>query len=310
MSTPAARPAPRTRRPLGNLIEYLAEAWALGLFMMSACGFGVFFFHPASPVPAAVPGTLARRGLMGLAMGLTAMLNVYSPWGRRSGAHMNPATTLVFLRLGKVSPVDAAGYVAAQFAGGLAGVVLASALLRRWIAHPAVNYVVTVPGRWGAGPALLAEFAIALLLMSTVLWFVARPRLAPVAGAAAASLVALYITVEAPVSGMSMNPARTLASALPAMQWDGLWLYFLAPPAGMLAAAELHRRLAPGASHCAKYHHDPAYRCLFCEHQHRRDGREPGWSSPRSSGRPARASRADRTRELVESSTWRNQQDA
>lgn len=306
MSTPAAPPTPRTRRPLGNLIEYLAEAWALGLFMMSACGFGVLFFHPASPVVAAVPGGLARRGLMGLAMGLTAMLNIYSPWGRRSGAHMNPATTLAFLRLGKVSPADAAGYVAAQFAGGLGGVLLAAVLLRHWIADPAVNYVVTTPGRWGAGPALLAEFAITLVLMSTVLWFVARPRLAPFTGAAAASLVALYITVEAPVSGMSMNPARTLASALPALHWEGLWLYFLAPPAGMLAAAELRRRLAPDASHCAKYHHDATYRCLFCEYQHRRNGREPGSPLPRSSGRPARAPRADRTRELVESTTWRN----
>lgn len=256
-------------RPRANLVEYLAEAWALGLFMLAACGFGVLLFHPASPAVRAVPDPLVRRALMGLAMGLTAVGNIYSPWGRRSGAHMNPATTLAFFRLGKVAPRDALGYVAGQFAGGLAGVGVAALFLGRWLADPAVNYVVTVPGPWGPGAAFLAEAAITLLLMVVVLWCAAAPRLAPYTGLAAGALVALYITIESPVSGMSMNPARTLASAVPALHWRHLWIYFAAPPLGMLAAAELRRRAAPGARHCAKHVHDPRYRCVFCEHQAR-----------------------------------------
>lgn len=255
------------RRPLGNLVEYAAEAWALGLFMVVACSFGVLLFHPASPVVGWIPEPLPRRALMGLVMGLTAVANIYSPWGRRSGAHMNPATTLTFLRLGKVAPRDAVGYVVAQFMGGLAGVLVAWAALGPWLADPAVNFVATRPGRWGPAPAFVAEAAMAFGLMLAVLSLISRPRLAPLAGLAAGALVALYITIEDPVSGMSMNPARSFGSALPAMATGHLWIYFGAPPLGMLAAAALFRRhLAPDARHCAKYHHDPAYRCIFCEH--------------------------------------------
>jgi aquaporin Z len=109
--------------------EYLMEALGLGLFLMSAGGFATLIGAERSPVRAAVPSDLARRGLMGVAMGLTAVVNIYSPWGRRSGAHLNPATTLTFWRLGKVPGRDAVFYVAAQFAGGILGAVYIGALL-------------------------------------------------------------------------------------------------------------------------------------------------------------------------------------
>jgi len=89
-----------------------------------------------------------------------------------------------------------------------------------------------------------------------------RPRLT---GLAAATLVALWITFEAPLSGMSMNPARTIASALPSGVWTAAWVYFLAPPAGMLLAAETFGALTRGrARHCAKLDHPPGVRCIFC----------------------------------------------
>ena len=90
--------------------EYLGEAGGLGLFMASACLFGAFLFHPGSPAARAISDGLARRLLMGLAMGLTAVGLIYSPWGRRSGAHLNPAVTLTFWRLGKIAGPDAIWY--------------------------------------------------------------------------------------------------------------------------------------------------------------------------------------------------------
>jgi aquaporin Z len=109
--------------------EYLMEAAGLGLFLMSAGAFATLLWAEGSPVRAAVPSDLARRALMGVAMGLTAVANIYSPWGRRSGAHLNPATTLTFWRLGKVRGWDASFYTAAQFAGGIVGAVFICALL-------------------------------------------------------------------------------------------------------------------------------------------------------------------------------------
>jgi aquaporin Z len=244
--------------------EYLMEAAGLGLFMMSACLFATLFEHPASPVPQSIDAPLVRRLFMGMAMGLTAVGIIYSPWGQQSGAHLNPAVTLTFFRLGKVKPWDALFYVTAQFAGGVTGVWLAATALGQAIAHPAVNYVATTPGVAGVCVAFLAESAMTFVLMSVVLRVSNTPHLAHLTGLCAGALVATYITLAAPLSGMSMNPARSFGSALAARLWTAWWIYFIAPPLGMLAAAELYR-LQQGARGviCAKLHHHNSRRCIF-----------------------------------------------
>jgi aquaporin Z len=197
-------------------------------------------------------------------MGLTAIGLIYSPLGKRSGAHMNPSFTLTFARLGKVAPWDAFFYMATQFTGGVAGVAVSWLLLRQVLAHPNVNFAVTLPGPGGPAIAFLGEVVISFLLMTMVLITANHPRLSHYTGIFAGLLVATYISVEAPLSGMSMNPARTLGSALPAAMFDSLWLYFLAPPLGMLLAAETYVRWKGArAVLCAKYHHHNAERCIF-----------------------------------------------
>ena len=252
--------------------EYAIEAALLGLFMVSACGFTVLLEHPASPVYRAIPSDFVRRSLTGLAMGGTAITLIYSGWGQRSGAHFNPAATLTFFRLGKVAPKDALGYVVAQFVGGVLGVMLSSAVLGELLAHQRVRYAVTLPGIYGAslgwagpGVAWVAEFVISFVLMSVLLQ-VMNSRLSRFTGLFAGALVATYITLEAPISGMSMNPARTFASAFGAHNWTAVWIYFTAPPLGMLAAAEAYlRRRGQRAVGCAKLYHDNHKPCLFCE---------------------------------------------
>lgn len=247
--------------------EYLSEALGLGLFMISASAFGVLLEHPDSPARQALPDAFTRRALMGLAMGLTAIALIYSPWGKRSGAHYNPAVTLTFFRLGKVARADAYAYIVAQFIGGALGVAVASWTLGSRLAYPSVNYVVTRPGAFGAAVALVSEIVITALLMTVVLR-VSASRWTKATGVCAAICVALFITFEAPLSGMSLNPARTFASALGERDWTALWIYFVAPPIGMLSAAYFTTRggTRPRKA-CAKLDHDPAHRCIFCEHQ-------------------------------------------
>ncbi|MEO8275322.1 MAG: aquaporin [Thermoanaerobaculia bacterium] len=252
--------------------EWLIEAGGLGLFMVSAGLFATLLFSPGSPVSHRIGSPLALRALMGLAMGATAAALIYSPWGRRSGAHFNPATTWTFYRLGKVAPVDAIAYPIAQFAGGLAGVVAVSLLVGRPFEERPVDWVATRPGQYGPGVAFAAEVAIAFILMTVVLEVSNRPRFARFTGMCAAALVFLDITFEAPLSGMSLNPARSLASIVPSMDFTGVWIYLTAPLLGMLGAAELYRRW-PGIRPvlCAKLHHDDSspcpFRCGFCRHE-------------------------------------------
>jgi aquaporin Z len=200
---------------------------------------------------------------MGLAMGTTAVAIIYSPWGQRSGAHMNPAVTLTFFRLGKVRRLDLLGYVTAQFAGATSGIAAAAVVLRGIVSDPSVHYVATLPGPTGDAVAFIAEAAISFVLMLTVLAVSNHARLAPFTGLCAGLLVWTYITVEAPLSGMSMNPARTLGSALLARNYLGLWIYFTAPPLGMLLAAELFTRSRGARVICAKLHHPHSGPCIF-----------------------------------------------
>jgi len=197
-------------------------------------------------------------------MGATAVGIIYSPWGKQSGAHINPAVTLTFYRLGRVPGTDALFYTLAQFAGGVAGVVLAAAVLGSALAHPNIGYAATVPGRWGVATALGAEIAIPFLMMLTIL-IVSNGKSARWTGLWAGSLVALYIAFEDPLSGMSMNPARTFGSALPGGMWTAIWIYFLGPIAGMLLAAQAFLALrGRHAARCAKLHHQNDRRCIFC----------------------------------------------
>jgi aquaporin Z len=242
--------------------EYLMEAAGLGLFMVSAGLFGTLLWHADSPLALLIPDGHARRAVMGVLMGLTAIAIIYSPWGQQSGAHLNPAVTLIFWRLGKVRGWDALFYILAQFTGGALGVLLVLALLGATFADPPVSYVATLPGEGGALVALLAEIAISFVLMTMILFVSNTPRLMRLTGVFAGCLVALYITLEAPLSGMSMNPARTLASALPGGLFEHVWIYFTGPPAGMLLAALAYTQLRRPVR-CAKLNHHTQRRCIF-----------------------------------------------
>jgi len=248
----------------GHWPEYCMEAAGLGLFMISAAVVTSALEYPLSPLHAVFPDPTLRRILIGFAMGLTAIGLIYSPWGKRSGAHLNPAVTMTFFRLKKIEGGDALCYVAAQFVGGTIGLWLAAQLLGLAIAHPAVNYVVTVPGSEGIAIAFAAEAMISFGLMLIVLIVSNRPSLNRWTGIFAGALVATYIAVEAPLSGMSMNPARTFASAFPAQVWTDYWLYLTAPLIGMLSAGECYVRI--NGIHrvlCAKLHHHNSTPCIF-----------------------------------------------
>lgn len=178
---------------------------------------------------------------MGLAMGLTASAIIHSPWGHRSGAQMNPALTFTFWTLGKISARDAFFYILFQFAGGLMGVLLSALAIGPPLWHSAVNFAATVPGMPGEATAFWSEAAISAVLMATALIVSGSNTMRPWMPAFAGLLVAAFITLEAPLSGMSMNPARTLASAIPSGEWRAIWIYFTAPPLGMLATAQLYK---------------------------------------------------------------------
>jgi aquaporin Z len=249
--------------------EYLMEAAGLGLFMISACTFAVILDHPASFVRNAIPNSFVRRTLGGIAMGLTAIgLNLFavgqtvrcasqpSPHPDILPSRQDCCRRCIFLRFLPIRGWSSGRHVQCSPLGGT-------------ITDQNIRYAATLPGSRGAGIAFAAEVAISFLLMTVVLNASNSARWASLTGVFAGVLVALYISLEAPLSGMSMNPARTFASAFSGRIWNALWVYFTAPPLGMLLAAELYLRTrGKSGVFCAKLHHDNHQRCIFrCNYQ-------------------------------------------
>ena len=265
---PEARPLRRlsaVKSLRKNWPEYLMEAAELGIFMISAGAFTALMESPLSFLGRAHLEPYICRAVIGVAMGGTAMGLIYSPWGKRSGAHMNPAITITFLRLGKIPPWDAFYYIIFQFAGGLAGVLLTAWTLGAAFTQPPVNYVATIPGPAGDWAAFAGEMTISFIIMAMIVYVSNKRAIARFTGVFAGLLIALFVEFEVPLSGFGMNPARTLASALPGGIWTGLWIYFTAVPLGMLLAAQGYLALENADSiHCCKLHHSSREPCIFC----------------------------------------------
>jgi aquaporin Z len=244
--------------------EYLMEAAEVAIYLLFTCIFASLVLYPASPVRHLVESAAGRRALMGLAVGATVVAIVMSPWGKQSGGHFNPALTVAFYRLGKMRLPDAVIYVVAQFSGATAGVCIAKYLLWGLVGRNVIRYAVTVPGARGSAVAFVGELAISFVLMSTILVASNRENLARYTPYLVGFLYAIFISLEAPLSGMSMNPARSFGPALHLSYWHAIWLYFTAPTLGMLIAGEVFLRARGGAApFCAKLHHANNKRCIF-----------------------------------------------
>lgn len=244
--------------------EYLMEAGEVAVFMFCVCVFATLLQHPSSPLRYAIVSGTIRRTLMGFAVGATVVAIIMTPWGKQSGGHFNPAITLTFYRLGNVAGWDALFYVAAQFCGAVAGVTAATYLLHGAPANPAVRFAATEPGVYGSSTAFVAEFVISFVLMLTILSVSNRDKIARNTPYFVGALYVIFIAVESPLSGTSMNPARTFGPALYGGYWHTLWIYFVAPTLGMLVASEGFLKICNCAPPvCAKLHHANNKRCIF-----------------------------------------------
>ncbi len=219
--------------------RYLMEGAELGIFMAVALWLALALEHPRSRLHKAISSPLFRRFLFGLGIGVTVVLLIYCTWGRQSGAQFNPAVTLALLYLHRIQPWDAFFYITAQFIGGLLGVLVAAAPFWKASQHKSVKFVATEPGKPGVIAAFAAEFVISFILFATLRLVYQSDALKPLLGYFAGFLLLVYITFESPLSGMSLNPARSVASAIPARSWKTIWVYFVAPPLAMLLAAAL-----------------------------------------------------------------------
>lgn len=220
-----------------------------------------FDFMPHSPLAALVPSRYWRFLVTGILFASTGALVTVSPLGRRSGAHLNPAVSLAFFTQGHLHRADLAGYVVSQSAGALVG----AALVRWWWGHAATSLHdgLTVPGP-GVSPweAAAIEAAMTGCLVLVIFFFVSSPRTARWTPLAVLVTIAVLVWQAAPLTGTSLNPARSLGPAVVTGDFRAYWVYVVGPLSGALAATALWLAV-PRRTLTAKLFHDPAYRSIF-----------------------------------------------
>jgi aquaporin Z len=268
--TTLARSASLTEAVTSHWKEYAMEGTELGVLMLSTCIWGTLTYSDESPFKFLDLSAVSKSVLMGTAVAVTTFLIIRSPFGRRSGAHLNPSVTLTFLWLGRIHRWDAAWYIVAHFIGATAGVLAARQILGLRLSDPSVQYMVTVPGKNGNAITFLGEFLLSGVLMAAVLYSSNHRRLVRVTPTLVSILTILFFVLSPSKSGFSVNPARTLSSALFAGAWQGVWIYFAAPCLGMLSAAALYiKTVGLNRVYCAKVFHDMRSVCPFrCQFEH------------------------------------------
>jgi MIP family channel proteins len=202
-----------------------AAAEGIGVFALVFAGCGAIIAeaeHPASLGPVGIA----------LVFGLIVMAMVYAT-GHLSGAHLNPAVTVAFVLTRHFPRAEAAAYVAAQAAGAL---IAAGALAAIWPSDPA-SLGATLP-TVGLGSTFVYEVVLTAFLMFVIMAVATDTR---AVGAAAAIAIGGTVGLDAlfggPITGASMNPARSLGPALVSGELSDLWLYLLAPLAGAALGA-------------------------------------------------------------------------
>jgi aquaporin Z len=246
-----------------NWSEYGAEACGTGFNLLVGISAGVLNFSPDFPIAHLIPSPSLRLLLTGLIYAGSGSLFAITPLGKLSGAHINPSVSIAFFARGKMHLHDLAGYLAAQFAGAIVGAWL---LVILWQGHAAdVHDGVTAPGPgYPIWFVFAAEFGMTLMLVLAIFAFLSSHRLMRWTPLMTWLLVAILAWLGAPVSGTSLNPARSFGPSLITWFWSYQWLYWIAPPLGGLCAVVLFRVIARDRKVLTgKLFHVAHYPCIF-----------------------------------------------
>ncbi|KAF9618125.1 hypothetical protein IFM89_000241, partial [Coptis chinensis] len=214
---------PALRGSVPFLQKLLAEV--LGTYFVIFAGCAAVLVNQSRNNVITLPG-------ISIVWGLVVMVMVYSV-GHISGAHFNPAVTIAFATCGRFPWKQVPAYISAQVVGS----TLASGTLRILFGGKHGLFAGTVP----AGSdlqSLVIEFVISFYLMFVISGVATDNRaIGELAGLAVGSTVLLNVIFAGPVSGASMNPARSLGPAIVANRYKGIWIYIVGPLCGTVAGA-------------------------------------------------------------------------
>lgn len=219
---------------------FVAEFAGTAILISVGLSIVIAMFGTSSPTITIIPDPGIRRLITGFLFGTTGALIAVSGIGKISGAHINPAVTLSFWILGKIDAIHAVGYMIAQGAGAVLG---AMPLLLWGDIGRSVSFGATVPGAaYGVWTALAGEIVTTFALIVGLFLFIGNRRLSSLTPLLFPFLYAIMVYLEAPISGTSTNPARSLGPAVVSGNWHGWWIYLAGPIVGTWIATIMQRR--------------------------------------------------------------------
>lgn len=239
---------------------FAAEFVGTALLITIGLSIVIAMFGTSSPMVTLIPDPGLRRLSAGFLFGTTGALIAVSRIGKISGAHINPVVTLSFWILHKIDALHAVGYMIAQVAGAIVGAV---PLLLWGDMGRSVAYGATLPGaHYGVAAVLAGEMATTLALIVGLFLFIGHKRLMAFTPLLFPFLYAVMVYLEAPISGTSTNPARSLGPALIADAWRGWWIYLVGPALGAWLGTVIQRhsflnRLEIRVAKIYHFTHDP-----------------------------------------------------
>ncbi len=225
---------------MSNIKLYFSEALGTLILVMVGLSVVIINFGDGSPVVGLVPSEGIRRLITGFLFGSTGALIALSHIGKISGAHINPVVTFAFWLEGQVKTHLLIGYIFSQCLGAVLGAI---PLLLWGKMGSSILFGATVPAHTSGGivVALIGEIITTAALILGLFIFLGHKRLRPFTPLLFPFLYALMVYVEAPLSGTSTNPARSLGPALVANAWDSWWIYWLGPLVGTFLALGIRR---------------------------------------------------------------------
>ncbi len=214
--------------------QFFSELVGTALLVLVGLSLVTVMFGIGSPMTRFLPSEGLRRLITGFLFGTTGALIALSPVGKVSGAHINPVVTLGFRLMGKLDSQVAMSYVFAQLAGAILG---ALPLLAWGSMGWSVAFGATLPGQgYSIETVLLGEMITTFIMISLLAVFLGFRRIRPFTPAIFPFLYAIMVYAEAPISGTSTNPARSLGPAIVSGQWQGWWIYWIGPLIGTFTA--------------------------------------------------------------------------
>lgn len=233
---------------------FISEFLGTAILLLVGLSLVIFMFGTGSPMADLIPSVKLRQCITGFLFGSVGASIALSHIGTVSGAHINPAVTMVFWLYRKIEGRLAITYILAQLTGAMAGCL---PLLIWGRLGRSIDFGVTIPGEgYSMSTVLLGEVITTFTMVSLLILFIGFRQIRQFTPYMFPFLYCIMVPLEAAISGTSTNPARSLGPAVVSGQWEGWWIYLIGPVTGALLASLACSLLAKRITIAKLYHFD------------------------------------------------------